>query len=409
MNESKTSSFPLETAAAPPITLSKQAGGSRARRFFEMIQGLLAWTTIILMFVLSRYTPRFVSIFIILFDIYWLLKTFYLFLHIRATFNAMKENMKKDWLEEIAKLGDRAEKREFGAQDVYHILLLPMYTEPYEVVRESFASLLTVRYPKDKFIVVLAIEERAGDAAREVAQKIQAEFGDKFFKFLVTEHPAGLAGEIPGKGSNEAWAVIEANRRIIDPLAIPHNQTLVSVFDIDTQVYPDYFGRLTHAFLTAEHPLRSVYQPVPLFINNIFDAPALARVVAFSASFWQMIQQSRPERLTTFSSQSIPLQTLVEIGFWNRDVVSEDSRIFWQGYLHYHGDFRVEPLTYPVSMDANVAPTFWGTMVNIYKQQRRWGWGCENIPYMLEGFRKDPQISKKKKWYWSVIVFEGFH
>ena len=136
-------------------------------------------------------------------------------------------------------------------------------------------------------------------------------------------------------------------------------------------------------FLRCRIRLRAIYQPIPLFTNNIYEAPALARVVAFSTTFWQMMQQSRPERLTSFSSQSIPFQALVDIGFWQKDIVSEDSRIFWQGYLRYHGDFRVEPLFYPVSMDANVAPTFWGTMKNIYKQQRRWGWGCENIPYML--------------------------
>jgi hypothetical protein len=159
----------------------------------------------------------------------------------------------------------------------------------------------------------------------------------------------------------------------------------------------------------AESPLRAIYQPIPLFTNNIYEAPMLARVVAFSTTFWQMMQQSRPERLTSFSSQSIPFQTLVDIGFWQRDIVSEDSRIFWQGYLRYHGDFRVEPLFYPVSMDANVATTFWGTMKNIYKQQRRWGWGVENIPYMLEGFRNDPTIPAAKKRYWTFNVIEGFH
>jgi len=122
-----------------------------------------------------------------------------------------------------------------------------------------------------------------------------------------------------------------------------------------------------------------------------------------------MMQQSRPERLTSFSSQSIPFQTLLDIGFWQRDIVSEDSRVFWQGYLTYHGDFRVVPLFYPVSMDANVAPGFWGTMKNIYKQQRRWAWGSENISYMMDGFARDPLIPAGKKRYWSFNVIEGFH
>jgi hypothetical protein len=181
------------------------------------------------------------------------------------------------------------------------------------------------------------------------------------------------------------------------------------VFDIDTQVFPEYFSRLTYVFLKAENRTRAIYQPIPLFTNNVYEAPMLARVVAFSTTFWQMMQQSRPERLTSFSSQSIPLSTLLDIGWWDKTIVSEDSRIFWQGFLKYHSDFRVEPLFYPVSMDVNMAPTFWGTMVNIYKQQRRWGWGCENIPYMLEGFRHDPLIPESKKRYWTFNSIEGFH
>ena len=122
-----------------------------------------------------------------------------------------------------------------------------------------------------------------------------------------------------------------------------------------------------------------------------------------------MMQQARPERMTTFSSHSMPFKALVEIGYWQKDVVSEDSRIFWQLFLHYDGDWRVEPMFYPVSMDANVAHGFWKTAVNIYKQQRRWGFGAENVPYMMDGFRKNKNIPFKTKFYWAFNVIEGFH
>ncbi|MBI4086280.1 MAG: glycosyltransferase family 2 protein [Candidatus Liptonbacteria bacterium] len=437
-------------------------------RFFEILPGTLAWLTLILIVIFSRWLPVFTSVFIILFDIYWLLKTVYLSLHLRSTFSAMKKNLKVNWLSKLEELENNANVTNNGTnatnkirsirtpfvdsnygmswRDIYHLVILPMYREPYEVVRESFESLVNANYPKEKFIVVLATEERGGRAAEETARKIEREFGSQFFKFLLTKHPWDISGEIPGKGSNETWAAKEAKRLIIDPLleaqskSVPeltleaklcenqakqrenfrkdsrmdshsfaYGNVLVSVFDIDTQIFPEYFGRLTYVFLNAPNRLRAIYQPIPLFTNNIYKAPALARVIAFSSTFWQMMQQARAERLTSFSSQSLPFPVLLDIGFWHTDVVSEDSRIFWQGYLRYHGDFRVEPLLYPVSMDANVAPGFWETMKNNYRQHRRWAWGCENIPYMLDGFRKDPLIPKIKKWYWSFNAIEGFH
>lgn len=371
------------------------------RRFFEILPGALAWLTLILIVIFSWRLPVVAAIFIILFDVYWLLKTIYLSFHLRSTFTAMRANLKTKWLEQLKEAG--------GWEDIRHLVIFPFSSEPYEVVRESFESLTKANYPLEKFLVVLGAEARAGDAAQETARRIEAEFGGRFGKFLATVHPADLPGEIPGKGANETWAAREAERLLLKPLGIPAERVLVSVFDIDTQVFPEYFGRLTHAFLNSPDPLRAIYQPIPLFINNIHQAPALARVVAFSCTFWQMMQQARPERLTTFSSQSIPFTVLRDIGFWSTDAVSEDSRVFWQSYLRYDGNFRVVPLEYPVSMDANVTPRFWGTLKSLYKQQRRWGWGVENVPYMLMGFRKNPRISRGKKWYWTFTTLEGFH
>jgi len=374
-------------------------------RFFEILPATLSWLTLLLMFLVSWKAAFWAAIFIILFDTYWLLKTLYLSLHLRYAFNTMRNNESKNWLNELHDLKNSL----IDWKEIYHLIILPMYNEPYEVVRESFESLAKINYPKEKMIVVLATEERAGEEFQVVAKKIEAEFGNKFYKFLVTTHPKDLPNEIPGKGSNESYSAEETRKLLIDPLKINYENILVSVFDVDTQIGAEYFSLLTYKFLTCDKPQRTSFQPIPLFTNNIYEAPALARVVSFSATFWHMMQQARPERLTTFSSHSMPFKALVEIGYWHKDVVSEDSRIFWQLFLHYNGDWRVEPMFYPVSMDANVASSFWKTMINIYKQQRRWGYGVENVPYLLDGFRKNKNIPFKTKFYWAFNILEGFH
>lgn len=377
-------------------------------RFLEILPGALSWLTIAMMFVASALIPVYAAIFIILFVTYWLIRTLYMSFHLQSTFREMRRRMRMNWVSHLENESAR-DKRVAEWKEIYHIVILPMYKEPYDVVKESFDSLARARYPKDKMLVVLAAEERAGETARDVAEKIKAEYEGKFFKFLVTSHPQDLEGEIPGKGANETWALKEAKRELIDPLGIPYEQILVSVFDVDTQVFHEYFGVLTHAFLTSEEPQRSSYQPIPLYTNNIFQAPAIARVISLSSTFWQMMQQARPEQLVTFSSHAMPFKALTEIGYWQTDIVSEDSRIFWQFYLHYGGDWRVVPLFYPVSMDANVAPTFWKTLVNLYKQQRRWAWGVENFPYVVSGFLKDARIRLGRKLAWTFVLLEGLH
>jgi hypothetical protein len=211
-----------------------------------------------------------------------------------------------------------------------------------------------------------------------------------------------------GKGSNIAYAAERARVEILDKKNLSYADVLVSAFDIDTRVYPDYFYCLTWNFLTTDDPYRSSFQPVPVYNNNIWSAPAISRVVATSGTFWQMIQQERPERLATFSSHSMSFKSLYEIGYWQKNMVSEDSRIFWNFFVFYDGNYKVVPLSYPVSLDANLAPTLIGTMANVYKQQRRWTWGVENVPYILFSFIKNKSIPFGKKLRFSFIQLEGF-
>ena len=183
-------------------------------KFYETIPGFLTWSTILLMFVFSWLAPAATAIFIILFDIYWLFKTIYLSFHLRATFKKMRENLKIDWLEKLKQNAATAD----DWQKIYHLVVFPMYKEPCEVVRESFESLVKSNYPKDKFIAVLAIEERGGKADRETAEKIEKEFGDKFLSFWLPLIRQIFPASFPAKGPTKPGRKKEKKKLIIHPL-----------------------------------------------------------------------------------------------------------------------------------------------------------------------------------------------
>ncbi len=385
-------------------------------RAFEILPGALCWSTFFAMIAASRWFPAYAAIFIIIFDLYWFLKTVYLSLHLRSSFKIMKKNLARDWKKELEELGPEDYQRANAAgvsakswQDIWHLVIIPVFREPLNIIRESISAILSSGYLKERLIMVIAAEERGGEELKKTVNEIKKEFAKKFAYFLVTFHPDGIAGEIPGKGSNEAWAGRQALEKIIQPNKIPPENVIVSVFDADTTVFKGFFECLTYYYLTSQKPLRSSFQPIPLFINNIWYAPSFARVIGFSSTFWQMMQQSRPERLITFSSHSMPLKALIEIGFWQKNVVSEDSRIFYQCWLFYDGDWQVVPLHFPVAMDANFAGSFWKTLKNQYLQQRRWGYGVENIPYLLYGLSKNKNILWRKKFEQAFSIIEGFH
>lgn len=368
-------------------------------RALEIVPGALAWITIISIFLVSFKIPFYAAIFIIVFDIYWILKTFYLSFYLRQNWKKTQHNLALNWKERLSHV---------KYDGIYHVILLPFYNESYEIVEKGLRSLAACEYDMKKFIIVIAGEARNQAHYEEIKKATERDFSTTFGHIVFTAHPAGVEGEMPGKGSNIAYAAEEVRTRILDTEHILYEDVLVSAFDIDTVVYPQYFACLTWNFLTAENPLRSSFQPIPVFNNNIWESPALSRVVAFSCTFWQMIQQERTDRLTTFSSHSVCFKTLYEVGYWQKNMVSEDSRIFWNSYLAFDGDYRVVPLCYPVAMDANLADGFWLTMKNIYKQQRRWAWGVENLPYVFMGFIKNKKIETKKKIKYILILLEGF-
>ena len=389
----------------------ERAKDRRIYRTLEIMPGLLAWVTLILMVVLSFKVPVFIAIFIIAFDIYWLIKTVYLSFHLRISYNRLRQNMKVNWLERLNQLSTFNFQLSTvkSWQDIYHLVFLPIYKEDFYLLEASLEALVKTNYPKSKIAVILCWEEGGGGATKETVKRAETQYKDKFFQFVSVMHPANLKGEMPGKGANTAHAARIIKEILIDRQSIPYDKILVSNLDVDTVVFPEYFSILTYTFLTSDKPLRASYQPVPLYINNIWEAPSFARVVAFSATFWHTIKQEKHETATTFSSHSMPWQALVDVGFWQKNMVSEDSRIFWQCFLRYDGDYRVIPLYYPVSMDANVAHTTWQTFKNVYKQQRRWGYGVENIPYFLFGFLKNKKIPSLKKWHYGFMIIEGFH
>ena len=376
-------------------------------RIFEILPGVLTWGALILAIVFSWLRPIWVAIFIICFSIFWLLRTLYFSFHLWIGYRKMKENEKVDWIEKLEKLPITNYQLPIRSwRDVYHLIVVPNYKEPLEILRDSFRSLEKSDYPKDRMIVVLACEERIRRTREFVAQEIKKEFGDKFFKFLITWHPV-LPNEIAGKGANETWGAKEAKKKIIDPLKIPYENIIFSSFDADTCVFPSYFSCLTYYYLTSKNPTRTSFQPVPLFINNIWQAPIISRLFSFSSTFWHTINQERPEKLVTFSSHSMSFKALVEVGFKQTNVVSDDSRIFWQCFLNYDGKYEVVPIYYPLSMDANVAKSFFRTLKNIYKQQRRWAYGVGDIPYFLFGFLKNKKIPFLRKLSLGFEIIEG--
>jgi len=395
-----------------------------------MVPGLLTWSTILAAVLLSYFQPVWVAVFIIIFDLYWFFMALNILIHLVHTYHMLGAHKKIDWSRRCEDLRSPkellhqiqeqlksepdgwvreilskeiislkrvvAEGRKPEWDKIMHLILLPTVSESYHVLETSIASYAAADFPTQNKVMVLATESRGSSDRQEIARKLQERFEASFSKFIITVHPDDVPGEAKVKGANITYAAKQA-KQYFDQQGIELENILVSAFDSDTVVPRDYFSKLTYTFLTAKKPLRSSYQPTPLFHNNVWDTPAVNRVAAASNSFWQMIETSRPDRLITFSSHSLSFKTLVEVGYWPVDLIPDDSRIFWKCFIHFDGDYRVEPLYTTVSLDAVALEGYSASLFGQYKQYLRWAWGVIDVVYIIDKFWGNKRIPLGKR------------
>lgn len=429
------------------------------QRIFEVIPGFITWFTLIGMFVFSFFLPLWVAVFIIIFDIYWLYRTVYISAYSIAAFRKMRIHERINWFEICNKIGDPEKyladisenltearkqfrkkrwkffskekkrivrkirvvseiKREIEEvlkkdrskmlhwEEVYHVVMYPTANEGAEIIEPAIQSLVDSEYPNDKFIVLLATEEREEKERREKkVNRLKNKFGNTFFDFIVTVHKVA-PGEMKMKSSNTTFAVKEL-KKYLEEKNIPLEKVVLSNFDCDTCAHPQYFAALTFKYATEPRRLNFAYQPLPMYHNNIWDTNAFVRIIVTGSSFWHMVEAMRPEHMVTFSSHSEPLKTIVDINYWPVNVISEDSIVFWKAYAYFNGEYEVKPIYLPVSLDAVLANTYWKTIVNQYKQKRRWAYGIENFPLLARAFIKNKKIPRSKKIRHLFIMMEG--
>lgn len=357
-------------------------------RFLEILPGATTWIALILPFIFSFFWPAAVATFVLIFDLYWLYKSILMGYHLIHGYREFRKALRIDWLEKCK----TTESDELTPRwsDIYQTIIFATYKEEVETLIPSFQAIVDSQYPKDKLIVILATEKRDFERARRNAEILRQRFGDKFFQFIVTEHP-DIPGEVKAKGANVKWAA-KSLQKWVDERNIPYENVVVTTCDADTRIHPQYFSALTYKYITNPNRTRRSFQPIPLYNNNIWQATPISRIIAFGNSFWQLIEATRPWRLINFSTHAMSLKTLVEMDFWDTTVVNEDSRQYWRAYFTFNGDHQVEPIFIPVYMDAVLAGTFWQTLKDQYLQKKRWYYGSEHFPYIVINSIRNKEI-----------------
>ncbi len=409
-------------------------------RAFEILPGLTSWTILIGMTILSFTKPGIAALVIISFNLFWFLRIIYMTIFLILSYGRLSMEKKTDWLARIRNIEALSLQREeildtnlrpnFKEQisfwihrqqlkqslegkqtfplskDIFHLVIFPLVKESRQIIEPSVEGIVRQKFPLKQILIILAVEERALEAVKRDAYAVQERYKEHFLDFLIIIHPDGLPGEAKVKGANVTYAAKEA-KNFFESRNIAFENIVVSCFDADTVVSPDYFSCLTYHFMICPQRTRVSFQPIPVYHNNIWQAPGFARVLEMGSSFFQLIESTHFGKIVTFSSHSMSFKALVDVGYWPVDMISDDSAIFWKSFIYFEGQYWVIPMYVTLSMDVVMAETWWKTIKNVYKQKRRWAWGVENFPIVMRAFLKSPRISFNQRFSYVFKLFEG--
>lgn len=375
-------------------------------RVYEILPGLSIWATFIIGIILSFFWPLAMMYVVIIFDVYWVVRVLYFSVYVILSWRRFRLAARINWFKKLTAEVPNWEKR-------INAVFLPVYNESWEVVNATLSALANSSYPAKQVYIVLSGEERQQKHWQELQEQIKQVYGQIFADVVLYTHLANLPDEIPGKGSNIHYAELEF-KKYADQKGWDYADVIMSVFDVDTVVHPEYLAHLTYLYSKHPNPERSSFQPVTLYNNNLWESPAALRIMAFGTTFWMLFSLARLDNLVTFSSHSMSFNTALDVGGHAKNIVSEDSRIFFQCWLKYGGFYEVTPLYIPVSMHTVRDDNWWKSLKNLYFQQRRWAYGTEHIPFLLWQFPKHKEIPWYKKlpilfhewegkWSWGVV------
>jgi len=383
-------------------------------RLWEIIPGVLSWTIILMPVILGIFQPTLFAVYIISFLLIWFARAIALNVRSFQGFNLMNAQQKLDWeqLNHEIEAGEinplrkdvpawhkrnvkRLNERPLCMQpsELVHAVFIAAYNESRDTIEPTVESVINSKYDMKKVILIFAYEGRDGAKSEEAVLALVKKYGSKFMYAEAIKHPL-TEGEVRGKGGNITYAARKL-QKYLEKEKIDPTRVVVTTLDADNRPHPCYLGALTYTYCSTEDPRYVSYQPIPMYTNNIWDAPSAMRVIATGNSFWNIVLSLRPHMLRNFSAHAQSFAALIDTDFWSSRTIVEDGHQFWRTYFRYNGRHEVYPIFVPIYQDAVLSHTYIKTFKAQFIQIRRWAYGASDIPYVFtKGFKKDSEVPR---------------
>ncbi len=351
-------------------------------RFAEIAVSATTWIIVTIPLWLSPFHPAVVAYGIIAFDLYFLYQAGKNSLRTIVAYLKILQAQNVSWRTLV--------QSQSHASRVRHLIVIPTYRESVSKMARTIECIVRSDYPfMDQVLVVIGFEDRE-KGAREKEALLRTEFGERI-RIEVSYHELST-GELPGKASNQSWAVRDVVSRVIETEGVRPEDTIVTICDADSTLPANYLSYLTYTFLTDRDRLYHFYWAPVLLYNNFWKLSFFVRMQASLSSVQRLANLEDQANLIQISTYSTSLKLLQDVGYWDVDIIPEDWHIHLQAYFHHGAKVRTIPLYTMINGDAVHTGSLARTFLTRYEQEKRWAWGVSDVAYAWSRIWDTPHI-----------------
>ena len=323
-----------------------------------------------------------------------------------ATISKQRRNMDiPTWTSKL----DNKEKRTLAEKfnDLRHVVIVPTYREPLNVLRKTLNTLVAQTCAKDKVIVVIATEKNDKEAIEKVEALIE-EYSKNLLGLFYTVHEKISPAETDGKSSNVAWCARCVQHTIVGKWNYVPEQILVTVCDADTYFDEQFCECLSYTHAQNMEPYNCTYQSAENEFPNIWMVPTLVRVKAVVDSINMLGMLSSKYAVPyPYVCYSQSLRTIMDVNGWDVDVVPDDFHHFMKCFFKKDGHFRLVPIFMLTGNNAQEHTNWFSAMRSRYRRAKRDAWGVIDLSYILsQWYQKRNVLDKHGAFMLFVDVIE---
>lgn len=336
------------------------------------LQGRLRWNILINILVITIFIlPFFVPILVTFilnayFLINWcifLLIAVYKHFKIHKTFKSNRQD------EEKPKCVDSKYK---------FIMATFVYKEPIELILKSLTNISEI-IGSENIIMTICLEERTPDLEKKILL-ITDNFELRFKELIITIHPYGITGELPGKCSNSNYGIRSIYNHLKEAnVTFKAEDYILTNFDIDT-VFHKYFLNILKQEINEEKSVdKVVWQPLLYYNWNFENLSFFTRIIGIFRSTL-MAGALSTFNINVMSVFSASLKLYVDGNFVHPYYQMDDIICFIRWLtVSKSSNLKIKPIYCATLSGPTSGDSIWFELKEMIRQGQRWSIGSAEV------------------------------